>query len=122
MVVIIDDDKISNFITMNQLKKVLLDEPIRAFTSSVEAFKFIEKEQDQINLILLDISMPEMDGFTFLKNYEAANLKGTSKIAMYTSSIRDADKQKAMHFSDVIDFIVKPAEEDHLRKLIEMVE
>jgi hypothetical protein len=49
-------------------------------------------------------------------------LKGTSKIAMYTSSIRDADKQKAMHFSDVIDFIVKPAEEDHLRKLIEMVE
>lgn len=107
---------------MNQLKKVLIDEPVKAFTSSKEAFRFVKEGQEDISLILLDISMPEMDGFAFLKNYEEANLKGKAKIAMYTSSIRDADKQKAMVFSDVIDFIVKPAEEDHLRKLIDKVD
>jgi len=41
--------------------------------NGVEAVKIIETRHDEISLVLLDLLMPEMDGFAFL---EHMNLQG----------------------------------------------
>ena len=62
--------------------------------------------------------MPIMDGLDFLKNYKTEGFEGKTKIAMYTSSIREADKKVAFQHSDVFDFINKPLTHEKLIDLI----
>lgn len=95
------------------------NENLKAFTSPVEALCFVKDNIDSIQLILLDISMPKMDGFKFLEALSEKKLDRQAKVAMYTSSIQEADKQKALEYPDVVDFLVKPASESDLRRILE---
>ena len=70
-VVIIDDDEISlllirKFLEQKQAAKVIL-----SFSSGFEAWNFLEKNANNFSelpwLILLDITMPGMSGWQFLK-------------------------------------------------------
>ena len=61
--------------------------------SSEKALKIIDKRQ--IDLAILDIMMPEIDGFTLCQNIRQ---KYNFPIIMVTAKITDADKIKGCHF------------------------
>ena len=80
------------------------------------------KETPQFpDLILLDINMPVMDGLDFLKTFKSEGFEGKSKIAIYTSSIREADKEVAFRYKDVFDFINKPLTNEKLIDLVNKI-
>tara|TARA_B110000211_G_C13799378_1_gene429852 strand:- start:205 stop:579 length:375 start_codon:yes stop_codon:yes gene_type:complete len=120
-VLVIDDDKICNFLTVNALKKAGINGDIEVVINGLEAINFLKAIENFPDLILLDINMPIMDGLEFLKNYENNGFLGRTKIAMYTSSIREADKQVAFKYSDVFDFINKPLTHEKLIDLVNKI-
>lgn len=120
-VLIVDDDNICNFLTINALKKAGVRGKIDVVLNGLEAIKKLKENNSFPNLILLDINMPVMDGIDFLRNYKSEGFEGKTKIAMYTSSIREIDKYQALKYEDVFDFINKPISQKKLINLIKQL-
>lgn len=120
-ILVVDDDKICNFLTVNALKKAGIEGDIDVVINGLEAINKLKDAFNFPDLILLDINMPIMDGLDFLKTYRENGFEGKSKIAMYTSSIREADKEIAFQYNDVFDFINKPLTHEKLLDLINRI-
>lgn len=70
-----------------------------------------------INLILLDIEMPEMNGFEFAEIIKQNQLYKNIPIIMITSRINEVHKQKAKSLG-VKEYLIKPFVPNELLKLI----
>jgi CheY-like chemotaxis protein len=70
-------------------------------------------------VILLDINMPLMNGFEFLETLSTLQTveQGTSVVVMLTSSSFNGDRARALEFSMVKDYIVKPLGKQRAREL-----
>ncbi len=120
-VLLVDDDKVLNFLTANALQRSEHVTEVFVAYDGDQALNVLDEIDYDLDFILLDISMPKMDGFAFLKNfYQRANIK-RPKIAIYTSSIEEADKNKAAEFDDIIDFIVKPISNEQLDNILALI-
>ena len=120
-ILVVDDDKICNFLTVNSLRKVGIQGDIEVVINGLEAINKLKELSVFPDFILLDINMPVMNGLDFLENYKIEGFEGKTKIVMYTSSIRESDKKVAFQYNDVIDFINKPLTKDKLLKLIKKI-
>ncbi len=120
-ILVVDDDKICNFLTVNSLRKVGIQGDIEVVINGLEAINKLKELSVFPDFILLDINMPVMNGLDFLENYKTEGFEGKTKIVMYTSSIRESDKKVAFQYNDVIDFINKPLTKDKLLKLIKKI-
>lgn len=96
-ILLIDDNDIDNFIHRHILKKNNIAETIIIKTSAKAALEFLKTTQVFPNYIFLDINMPGMNGFEFLKEYHKflAEQKNNCSIFMLTSSKNKADIQNA---------------------------
>ena len=67
-------------------------------------------EENTPDVILLDINMPELDGWEFLKSYRAYQDIGHFKARIYvvSSSINPHDMERAMRDPLVSEYLVKP--------------
>ncbi len=110
--ILIVDDERKNLLIMESLLSEL-GEAHRTIcvSSGAEAQQKIEEEAP--DLILLDVMMPEMDGYTlcrWLKSNEATRL---IPVIMVTALDRTADKVRAFE-SDADDFLSKPVNRHEL--------
>lgn len=104
-IMVIDDDPINNLIASKYLQKAGLSSNI--FDNPMFALAYLRDEKTvKPDLILLDINMPQMTGFEFLKEMENENL--FFDVIILTSSINLEDKNHSQKFKSVIDFWVKP--------------
>jgi len=97
--IIIDDDKLSCKVIGDFVKKSSSLTLIGAYSDSIEARNILTKRQD-IDLLFLDIEMPEMDGFEFI-----VSLENPPNIIIISSGENYA--AKAFDFN-VVDYLVKP--------------
>ncbi len=124
---LIDDDEIMPLLVSGLLKRLPPDlAPIR-FESHIHGQKALDglshiSEADFPDLILLDLSMPVMDGHTFLKHYAEryANKHPDTKIVVLTSSLLKEDKLAINHYPFVKHFMIKPLLLTQLKQLLEL--
>ncbi len=108
-ILLIDDDP-----SINYLNKLVIDmSPIKAevseHTKANIAFEEISTGQIAPELILLDINMPDMNGWDFAKSYESLpESYRKSKIVILSSSINPRDKAKAETNQVIHGFFSKP--------------
>lgn len=98
--IIVDDDKLSRRIIEEFVNKTDSLELLGTFTNGVEAINYIRQNQDLINLIFLDIEMPEMDGLELLNSL-------TSKPQVIIISSKEKYALNAFEY-DVTDYLLKP--------------
>lgn len=80
-------------------------EIIKAYDGA-EALEILKKSDEEPSLILLDINMPGMDGFTFLEHYK--DIHTSTVVVMLSSSDQEKDKTKALAYEPVKQYMVKP--------------
>lgn len=114
-VTLIDDDVVVKILMVKILRKIGFEGSIHEFEDGKKALDEIQMldsglSEGGINLILLDINMPEMNGWGFLDRITLLpeNWKKKQFITMITSSIDNTDKVKAFGYQVVKDFIQKP--------------
>ncbi|MDR1215096.1 MAG: diguanylate cyclase [Treponema sp.] len=101
-ILIIDDDKVNHLI----LDGILASEYELTFTyTAKEAFIFIETEKPDV--VLLDIMLPEMDGFDFLKELKSRQETASIPVIVITSLNGFEDEEKVLSLG-AVDFIMKP--------------
>ena len=121
--VVIDDDKINNMVCESVIRKLHPANRVISFLRAEDALSYLQNSANpKPDIILLDINMPEIDGWEFLDDYlKNNNGEGMAHIFMLSSSINQADFDKAKKYSEVVDYIVKPFSKDKLLRAIEMI-
>ncbi|HSI76811.1 MAG TPA: response regulator [Lunatimonas sp.] len=119
LIVLVDDDPINNLINKRLIKKLVLSPNIKEFLEAEEALKYIQT-LNRLNkvLILVDINMPVMNGWDFLKEYANFESYREDIIIMLSSSIDFQDRQKTKDFPYVHGFIEKPLTFEKLKKIL----
>jgi putative two-component system response regulator len=113
----IDDDIISIKLLELILSDNLYISSIITASDGLEAMEILERRFD-INLILLDIYMPRLNGFEFLHNFKSR--KYLQDIPIIVISTDATLRQRTMELG-VLAFLVKPISKKTLGKLIKQV-
>ncbi len=92
-IVIIDDDEDHLTLTRKILSQVGHFN-VATCNNSLQAIETIHKENPDI--VLLDIMMPRLDGFSVLKQIRENKEMDRIKVIMYSAKIFDVDKKKAL--------------------------
>lgn len=120
---LIDDDKIYLFGLRKMIELSKLCCGTAEFNNGADAIEKIKSLIDSPellpDLIFLDINMPVMDGWHFLKEYELLKNNLSKKIVIYmvSSSIDERDIERATQLEDVKDYIIKPLPFEKLQSI-----
>ena len=115
---IIDDDQIDQYLYKRIIKRSGVFTSTVMFSLATEALEYLRRsDRDNIDLIVLDINMPIMDGFEFLEaaTEEFGENLGSSIVVMMTTSLAPRDIERAKSFSVVADILNKPLTVDILK-------
>jgi CheY-like chemotaxis protein len=121
---LVDDDDIFVFLTKKVVEQTKLVDLIKVFGNGLDALNFLKENRHNIDIlpeiILLDLSMPIMNGWQFLEEYAKLNPTIGKKITIYicSSSISHDDITRAKAINEVSDYIIKPITKNKLIDLI----
>ena len=126
-ILIIDDGAIDTFIAKNTLEHTLSDIHVDFCINGLQALQFLRDliitNPDQLpDYIFLDLSMPVMDGFEFLKEFNNLDVDalGQTKIYVLSSSIFTEDIRQALNSSSVSGFISKPIDSEKVKEIFNL--
>ncbi len=115
-ILIVDDSEVDLFLHETMIKSYCQNIEVFKAHDGQECLQLLQKLETPPQLVLLDINMPGMNGFEFLDAYTSTESTQTN-IVMLSSSSHPADKEKALSFECVKDYILKPLTVDHIEKL-----
>lgn len=122
---IIDDDEILVFLAKRLLKNSGICDDFLLYHDGAEAITGLSQVQmnNEIfpDLILLDINMPEMDGWEFLDSLQEIEITELPPIFIMTTSIDPRDFERAKKLEMVTEYIVKPLDIKVIANLISRI-
>lgn len=116
-ILIVEDNEFDREAAQRAFKKCHIENPIYQANDGVEALEILKGPTiTQPCLILLDINMPRMDGWTFLNTLRSEDLLKRNLVFILTTSARDKDITTAYNMNVAGYFVKKD-----LQKLVEML-
>jgi len=107
--IIIDDEETARVIIKTLCNEIENLTIIDEFPNAIQAIKFLN--ENEIDLIFLDIHMPDFNGLDFIKA-----LKNPPKIILTTSDTKFAIE--AFEYDCIVDYLLKPIEISRFEKAI----
>ena len=120
-VLLIDDSSADNFLAKRVLRAAGIASKLLSFLSGDEALSYLSQtDREPVDLILLDVNMPRMDGFDFAAEYRRLDdgLKAKNLFLMISSELSMGD-EKRLKAEPVIDAtIAKPLDPEAIARLL----
>ncbi|MDR6807462.1 CheY-like chemotaxis protein [Dyadobacter sp. BE34] len=117
---LIDDSAFDLFIYEKLLIKSGITNSVKTFNSARDALKHLIAQAESLpdTIILLDLQMPDMNGFEFIDEFDQLpeTLRQKIRIFMLSSTIDTRDIEKAKASQHIIDLLPKPLEIPFLKK------
>ena len=121
---IVDDDEHDNFYHEREIKKTNKSIIVIEKRTGLEAVDYLKtmgkNKHIRPDLILLDINMPEMDGWEFLSEFSRLDkeIQSGIMIMMLTTSKNPTDVFRAKAWSFVSGYLNKPLTQENLEDII----
>ncbi|HTV50907.1 MAG TPA: HAMP domain-containing protein [Steroidobacteraceae bacterium] len=115
--VLVVDDDIRNIFALNSLLERHSMEVISA-TNGQDAVKLVEST-DELSLVLMDIMMPEMDGYETIKRIRDNPKFRLLPIIALTAKAMKGDREKCLE-AGASDYVAKPVNTEQLLSLVRM--
>ncbi|HEN21234.1 MAG TPA: response regulator, partial [Desulfobacteraceae bacterium] len=109
-VLLVDDDSVNRLLGETVLRKINCD--VRVSDSGEEAIDILNSKK--FDLVLLDIQMPEPDGYAVADHIRNRNKDKETKIIAFTAATGD-DEINKFHDAGIDDFVIKPYREKYLQ-------
>ncbi|MFT5732184.1 MAG: CheY-like chemotaxis protein [Planctomycetota bacterium] len=119
-IVIVDDDQLDRYLLTRDLRRGSVDAHILECSGGVAAVEFFEAydankalhgDEFPPQIILLDINMPCVSGFDFLKAFSELRTKHEAyadcSVMMVSSSEHPEEQERALGYEFVVDFVIK---------------
>ena len=118
-VLIVDDDKVVALLHKNSLRSSQVEKIPVVCNNGRKALEYITNNDgtDKSFLILLDLNMPVLDGWKFLKKLKKNPPQAKVFVVVVTSSINQKDYLKAQTYEQVIHFCRKPLSAECVLKI-----
>ena len=111
--IIIDDEAAARAIIESLCEQTEQLEVVEQFSNAIDAIKYINK--NQVDVIFLDIHMPNFSGFDFLDT-----LPNLSKVVLTTSDTNFAIE--AFEYESIVDYLVKPISVPRFLKCVQKLQ
>lgn len=126
--IIIDDDKLNNKLCRTIIEKTYPNSKVIDFTDPLKGLQYIsdtysDLNSDQYAILLLDIMMPIMNAWDFLEKFELLlePVKKRVKIYILSSSIDNADMNKAKENKYVEYYLIKPLTKESIKLIVNVL-
>jgi HAMP domain-containing protein/CheY-like chemotaxis protein/signal transduction histidine kinase len=113
--VLVVDDDIRNIFALNSLLERHNMQVITA-TNGQEAIKLVESTDD-LSLVLMDVMMPEMDGYETMRRIRSRQEFRLLPIIALTAKAMKGDREKCLE-AGASDYVAKPVNTDQLLSLV----
>lgn len=121
-VMIVDDSDADNFLNRLLLERDALPREVRDFSYACDALNFLKSEdRPEVDLILIDINMPRMDGFEFADEFSRLfpEQRGDATVIMASGSLNPSDEARANEHPAIDGYLVKPINVAKVREIVE---
>jgi len=109
LIYLLDDNETTNFYHLDVISDSLPGTELLSFTSADAFIEHYKTAEATRALLLLDINMPDKQGFEVIETLEEAGADlDDLDIIMVSSSNLKIDREKATRYPNVIGFIEKP--------------
>lgn len=112
------DDQISNLLVLEDILTDINAQIIKA-TSAKEALLIML--DNTIDCVLLDVSMPDMDGFEFLKTLHGAPAHAKIPVIMVTGKIFSENETLKAYKFGAVDFLLKPLDPETVFRKVSFI-
>jgi len=108
MIMLVDDDEDDQMIFMSAVSDISAHIDCKCFGSAEQGLEALRtNDQQRPHCIFLDLNLPFMNGFEFLKLVKNSPGLDSIPIIIYSTSSRDTDRLKAMELG-ALNFFSKP--------------
>ena len=124
-IMLVDDDETDQLIYKRVIARAGSPGEVISFYYADEALDFLKRDDRQkVDVILLDINLPRMNGFEFLEaaTKELGGRLAEIVIVVLTTSLNPNDRERAGEFDVVKSFINKPLTVDDVKSVVEILD
>lgn len=125
-IVLIDDDRLYTEVVKRRLCAFGFQNKVRVFLDGTPAIEYLnalstDQNSKETILILLDLKMPVMDGWTFLDEFGKFDyqFKERFKIVVITNFLGMEQRNRAIAYKEVIGYYHKPFNKTSVRGILE---
>ena len=122
-IILIDDDPVNNFLNEKIIQKAGVVYETKTFTTVEDAIHYLDwwcvmERKKCPELILLDISMPSLDGFDFIQIFNKLKFKKDDTTIAILSSSQDERDMRRVKAMGIEHYLIKPLKQTDLCDLI----